>query len=79
MLNPLPNDKFLDSLKLQDFSDDNFKINKGCGELSKRVENHVGKGKLVATSNFSFSHSVFENVLQTSKIKGLFGKGLTSF
>ena len=52
MLNPLPNDKFLDSLKLQDFSDDNFKINKGCGELSKRVENHVGKGETCRYEQF---------------------------
>ena len=33
--------------------------------------------KLLVTSNFSFSHSVFERlVLQTRKNQGLFGKGL---
>ena len=35
------------------------------------------KEKLLATSNFSFSHSVFKRlVLQTRKNQGLFGKGL---
>ena len=35
------------------------------------------EGKLLVTSNFSFSHSVFKRpVLQTRKIKVLFGKGL---
>ena len=36
-----------------------------------------GKEKLLATSNFSFSHSVFKTlVLQTRKNQGLFGKAL---
>ena len=35
------------------------------------------KEKLLITSNFSFSHSVFKrHVLQTRKNQGLFGKGL---
>ena len=35
------------------------------------------KEKLLVTSNFSFSHSVFKRlVLQTRKDQGLFGKGL---
>ena len=35
------------------------------------------KQKLLFTSNFSFSHSVFKRlVLQTRKKQGLFGKGL---
>ena len=36
------------------------------------------KVKLLVTSNFSFSHSVFKRlVLQTRKNQGLFGKGLS--
>ena len=36
------------------------------------------KEKLLVTSNFFFSHSVFERlVVQTRKNQGLFGKGLT--
>ena len=38
---------------------------------------HWEKEKLLITSNFSFSHSVFKRlVLQTRKNQGLFGKGL---
>ena len=38
------------------------------------------KEKLLVSSNFSFSHSVFRRlVLQTGKNKGLFGKGLNSY
>ena len=38
------------------------------------------KEKLLVTSNFSFSHSVFKRlVLQTRKNQGLFGKGLKDF
>ena len=38
------------------------------------------KEKLLVTSNFSFSHSVFKRlVLQTRKNQGLFGKGLRYF
>ena len=37
------------------------------------------KEKLLVTSNFSFSHSVFKRlVLQTRENQGLFGKGLTN-
>ena len=38
------------------------------------------KEKLLVTSNFSFSHSVFKRlVLQTRKNQGLFGKGLNRY
>ena len=38
------------------------------------------KEKLLVTSNFSFSHSVFKSlVMQTRKNQGLFGKGLKSY
>ena len=45
------------------------------------VRKHCGeKEKLFVTSNFSFSHSVFERlVLQTRKNQGLFGKGLRAY
>ena len=38
------------------------------------------KEKLLVTSNFSFSHSVFKRLVQqTRKNQGLFGKGLKEF
>ena len=47
------------------------------GMFSERGGNTEGKVKLLVTSNFSFSHSVFKRfVLQKRKKKGFFGKGL---
>ena len=44
---------------------------------SNRLKTLWEKEKLLITSNFSFSHSVFKRlVLQTRKNQGLFGKGL---
>ena len=67
----------LDSSTLKEFADDNFTFDRmeqssptGCKILWKNE-------KLLATSNFSFSRSVFElHELQTGKTQGLFGKGL---
>ena len=62
---------------MKEFADDNFKFAENGRELSKQLENTVGKGELLVTYNFSFSRSVFKNVvLQTHKNQGLFGKGL---
>ena len=50
-----------------------FKFIENGRKFSKRVENTVGKG---VTSNFTFSHSVFQRlVLETGKNTGMFGKG----
>ena len=47
-------------------------------ESSQVVETLWEMEKLLVTSNFSFSHSVFKRlVLQTHKNQGWFGKGLT--
>ena len=41
LLNPFPNNKFLDCTKLKDIADDNLKLDKNDEMLSKRVENTV--------------------------------------
>ena len=75
---PFPKRQILDFSKLKDFADDNF----GCDENRKKVllkaKKHCWeKEKLLITSNFSFSCSVFKRlVLQTCKNHGLFWKGL---
>ena len=81
--NPFPNNKIVDSSKLEKFADGNFKFAENGIKFSKPVENTVGKGKiaryeqLLIMSNISFSPSVFERpILQTRKNQGLFGKGL---
>ena len=67
-LNPLPDDKFHSS-KLKEFADDNFKFDENGRKLSKRVENTVEKEKLLVTSNFSFSHSVFKRLVSQGRQK----------
>ena len=75
--NPFPNDKFqtLPNRKsLQTTISVFIRMEKGS---LKRYKILWEKEKLLVTSNFSFSHSVFKRlVLQTPKNQGLFGKGL---
>ena len=71
-----PKRQILDTFKLTDFADDNFKFDKNGRKFSKWVENTKGKEEILVTSNFSFSHSVFKRIVpQTRKKLGLFGKG----
>ena len=68
----------LDSSKLKEFADDNFKFDKKGRKLSKWVENTVGMEKLLVTSNFSFSHSVLTRLVSQGRQKvSLCGNGLT--
>ena len=67
----------LDSSKLKEFVDDNFKFDENRRKFFKQVENTVKNGESAVNSNFSFCYSVFKRlVLQTSKNKGLFGNRL---
>ena len=73
---PFPKRQILDSSKLKEFADDNFKFYQNGREFSKWMENTVGKGEI---ARFSFSYSVFKRpILQTRKNRGLFGKGLNT-
>ena len=65
--NPFPNNKFYTS-KLEEFTDNNFKFDENAKKLSKTLRE---KEKLLVTSNFSFSNSVFKGRLETRKKKGL--------
>ena len=50
-LNSFPNDKFyLDTSKLKEFADDNFKFDKKGRKGLKRVENTVGKGEIATVA-----------------------------
>ena len=55
MLNPLPGDNILDLSKLEQFADDNFKVDENSRKFSKRVENTVGKGQAVSAFLTMFS------------------------
>ena len=43
---------YLDSSKLKEFADNNFKFDENGGKLSKRVENTVGKGEIARYEQF---------------------------
>ena len=63
VFNPFPQDKILDQTKLKAFADDKLKTTKMIISVLDRVENIVGKGEIACTSNFSFSHNVFQRLL----------------
>ena len=78
-LKPFPKRQILDSSKLTEFADDNFKFNKKGRSSQNGLKTMWEKKKLLVTSNFFFSHSVFKRlVLQTRQYQGLFGKGLNA-
>ena len=49
---PFPKDKFLESSKLKEFTDDNLEIDENGIKFSKRVENTVGKGEIARYKQF---------------------------
>ena len=67
--NPFQHDKILDQTKLKAFADDKLNVTKIIISVFDRVENIVGKGEIACTSNFSFSHNVFNRVLSQGRQK----------
>ena len=51
-INPFPKDKFLDTSKLKEFADDNFKFDENGRKFFKQVENTVGKGQFSRYEQF---------------------------
>ena len=49
---PITRRQILDSSKLKEFADDNFKFNENGRKLSKSVENTVGKGEIARYKQF---------------------------
>ena len=70
-LNPLPDDKFLDSSKLREFADNNFKFDKNGRKLSERVENTVGKGEIACYDQFLFFPQCFQKACFPGASKGV--------
>ena len=50
----------LDSSKLEEFADDNFTFVKNGRELSKQVENTVGKGEVARNEKFLLFQQCFQ-------------------
>ena len=50
----------LDSSKLKEFADDNFKFDESDREFFKRVENTVGKGEIARSEQFLLFPQCFQ-------------------
>ena len=66
---PFSKRQILDSSKVKELADDNFKFDKNGRKVLQMGRKYCGeKEKLLVTSNFSFSYSVFKGIkLQTRK------------
>ena len=49
---PITRRQILDSSRLKEFADDNFKLDENGRKLSKQVENTVGKGEIARYEKF---------------------------
>ena len=45
-IEPFPNQQILNSSKLKEFADDNFKFDENGRKFSKQIENTAGKGEI---------------------------------
>ena len=71
VLLPITRRQILHSSKLKEFADDNFKFD-GYGESYPNGQKTLWeKEKLLVTSNFSFSHSVFKKACFPEVLKGV--------
>ena len=69
--NPFPNDKILDSSKLKEFADDNFKFDENGRKLSKWVENTAGKGEIARYEQFLLFPQCFQKACFPGASKGV--------
>ena len=69
--NPLPDNKCLDSSKLKEFADDNFKFDEYGRKLSKKVENIVGKGEIAHNEQFLLFPQCFQKACFPKASKGV--------
>ena len=60
ILKPFPNKKFLDSSKLKETEDDNFKFDENGRKFSKREENTVGNGEIARYEQFLLFPQCFQ-------------------
>ena len=75
LVKPFPKRQILDSSKLKEFADDNFKFDNNSKKFPKREENTVGNRE-IATSNFSFPTELSKHLhCRQVKTKACLGKG----
>ena len=61
----------LDSSKLKEFADDNFKFDENGRKLSKQVENNVGKGEIAHYEQFLLFPQCFQKACFPGASKGV--------
>ena len=61
----------LDSSKLKEFADDNFKLDENDRKLSERVENTVGKGEIAHYEQFLLFPQCFQKACFPGASKGV--------
>ena len=57
---PFPKQQILDSAKLKEFADDNFKFDENGRKFSKKVENTVEKGEIACSKQFLYFPQSFK-------------------
>ena len=72
-----PKRQILDSFKLKEFADDNFKFDVNGRKFSKRVENTVGKGEIARHEQFLLFSRCFQKtcIVDTGKTRACLGNG----
>ena len=68
---PITRRHILDSSKLKEFADDNFKFDEYGKKLSKRVENTVGKGEIARYEQFLLFPPCFQKACFPGASKGV--------
>ena len=68
-LNPFPKQQILDSSKLREFADNNFKFPENARKFSTRVENSVGKGEIDRHEQFLLFPHCFQKTCTTDTYK----------
>ena len=77
VLKPITRRQVLDSSKLKEFADDNFKFEKNGRKVSKRIENTVGKGEIARYEHFLLFPQCFQRLVSQGHHKvSLCGNGL---
>ena len=70
-IRPITRRQILDSSKMKEFADDNFKFDENGRKLSKQVENTVGKGEIVRYEQFLLFPQCFQKACFPEASKGV--------
>ena len=69
MINPFPNDRFLNTSKLKQSADDNFKFDENSRKFPNRIVNAVGQGEIAHYEQFLLYSQCFQNACFQGGVK----------